>query len=67
MDDSLVGRFIERASADMQAHAEELTTLDQAIGDGDHGINMKRSSMWLPPQETRSRRFRWVRRFRSWA
>src|SRR5262245_63851304 len=23
-------------------HAEELTTLDQAIGDGDHGINMKR-------------------------
>ena len=24
------------------AHAEELTSLDQAIGDGDHGINMKR-------------------------
>ncbi len=24
------------------AHAEELTTLDQAIGDGDHGLNMKR-------------------------
>ena len=24
------------------AHAEELTALDQAIGDGDHGINMKR-------------------------
>lgn len=23
-------------------HAEELTRLDQAIGDGDHGINMKR-------------------------
>ncbi|WP_374382293.1 dihydroxyacetone kinase subunit DhaL [Dongia sp.] len=23
-------------------HAEELTSLDQAIGDGDHGINMKR-------------------------
>lgn len=23
-------------------HAEELTTLDQAIGDGDHGLNMKR-------------------------
>ncbi|TDQ77658.1 dihydroxyacetone kinase DhaL subunit [Dongia mobilis] len=23
-------------------HAEELTQLDQAIGDGDHGINMKR-------------------------
>lgn len=24
------------------AHAEELTRLDQAIGDGDHGLNMKR-------------------------
>ena len=24
------------------AHADELTMLDQAIGDGDHGINMKR-------------------------
>jgi len=24
------------------AHAEELTELDQAIGDGDHGVNMKR-------------------------
>lgn len=23
-------------------HADELTTLDQAIGDGDHGLNMKR-------------------------
>ena len=23
-------------------HADELTALDQAIGDGDHGINMKR-------------------------
>lgn len=26
----------------MDRHAEELTALDQAIGDGDHGINMKR-------------------------
>jgi dihydroxyacetone kinase-like protein len=24
------------------AHVDELTTLDQAIGDGDHGLNMKR-------------------------
>ncbi|QKD00238.1 dihydroxyacetone kinase subunit DhaL [Mesorhizobium loti] len=31
------------AAADMiAAHAEELTALDQAIGDGDHGLNMKR-------------------------
>jgi phosphoenolpyruvate---glycerone phosphotransferase subunit DhaL len=26
----------------MIAHTEDLTTLDQAIGDGDHGLNMKR-------------------------
>ena len=26
----------------MIAHADELTALDQAIGDGDHGANMKR-------------------------
>jgi phosphoenolpyruvate---glycerone phosphotransferase subunit DhaL len=25
-------------------HVEELTTLDQAIGDGDHGLNMKRGA-----------------------
>jgi phosphoenolpyruvate---glycerone phosphotransferase subunit DhaL len=31
------------AAADVVAtHAEELTALDQAIGDGDHGLNMKR-------------------------
>ncbi|UVK55242.1 dihydroxyacetone kinase subunit L [Mesorhizobium sp. AR02] len=31
------------ATADtIAAHAEELTALDQAIGDGDHGLNMKR-------------------------
>jgi dihydroxyacetone kinase-like protein len=31
------------AAADMiAAHAEELTRLDQAIGDGDHGLNMRR-------------------------
>jgi dihydroxyacetone kinase-like protein len=27
------------------SHADELTTLDQAIGDGDHGLNMKRGAM----------------------
>ena len=26
----------------ISAHADELTSLDQAIGDGDHGLNMKR-------------------------
>src|SRR5215475_9402975 len=35
-------RLIKTAAERVIAHAEELTMLDQAIGDGDHGINMKR-------------------------
>src|SRR5258708_14249384 len=34
--------LIEGVATAIIAHAEELTSLDQAIGDGDHGINMKR-------------------------
>jgi dihydroxyacetone kinase-like protein len=34
--------LIEALANAMLAHADELTALDQAIGDGDHGINMKR-------------------------
>jgi dihydroxyacetone kinase-like protein len=34
--------LITEAAAAIAAHAEELTALDQAIGDGDHGVNMKR-------------------------
>jgi phosphoenolpyruvate---glycerone phosphotransferase subunit DhaL len=30
------------AAQQIMDHADELTALDQAIGDGDHGINMKR-------------------------
>ena len=38
---------VKEAAADavtkaVVTHADELTALDQAIGDGDHGINMKR-------------------------
>ena len=35
-------RLIEAAAATIAAHADELTALDQAIGDADHGYNMKR-------------------------
>ena len=35
-------RLIEAAAATIAAHADELTALNQAIGDGDHGYNMKR-------------------------
>ena len=42
MSADLIGVLIERCCATVAAHTEELTTLDQAIGDGDHGLNMKR-------------------------
>jgi dihydroxyacetone kinase-like protein len=34
--------LIDRTVATIIAHTDELTTLDQAVGDGDHGLNMKR-------------------------
>ena len=37
-----LSRLIVAAADTIAAHAEELTALDQAIGDGDHGLNMKR-------------------------
>lgn len=42
MDGALKRKLIETMTAAMLAHSEELTALDQAIGDGDHGLNMKR-------------------------
>jgi len=35
-------RLIEATAAAIEGAAEELTGLDQAIGDGDHGLNMRR-------------------------
>lgn len=34
--------LVSAVSASVAAHADELTVLDSAIGDGDHGANMKR-------------------------
>jgi dihydroxyacetone kinase-like protein len=42
MHNELMLRLIEGAAATIESHAPELTRLDQAIGDGDHGINMAR-------------------------
>lgn len=42
MDGPLLRALIERTSERIATEAEELTRLDQAIGDGDHGINLKR-------------------------
>ena len=35
-------KLVRALATAMIEHAEELTSLDQAIGDGDHGLNMKR-------------------------
>ena len=37
-----IARLVDAAADTIAAHADELTALDQAIGDGDHGLNMKR-------------------------
>ena len=42
MAPDLVGRLLDAAVTMIRDHAAQLTALDQAIGDGDHGINMRR-------------------------
>jgi phosphoenolpyruvate---glycerone phosphotransferase subunit DhaL len=39
---ALLHRLILAVADEVIAHADELTELDQAVGDGDHGINMRR-------------------------
>jgi phosphoenolpyruvate---glycerone phosphotransferase subunit DhaL len=45
MDPATQRLLIETVANVVISHADELTTLDQAIGDGDHGLNMKRGAM----------------------
>lgn len=42
MDAALLKRLIAHVAQTVIANADALTALDQAIGDGDHGLNMKR-------------------------
>ncbi len=42
IEEALRRRLIRAAADSIIAHAAELTALDQAIGDGDHGLNMAR-------------------------
>ncbi|PMS16682.1 dihydroxyacetone kinase subunit L [Trinickia dabaoshanensis] len=42
MEQQTLKALLQAVAQTVIAHAEELTTLDQAIGDGDHGLNMKR-------------------------
>jgi dihydroxyacetone kinase-like protein len=41
-DEKLIRTLAARVKAAIDEHAGELTALDQAIGDGDHGLNMAR-------------------------
>ena len=45
MNPAMQRMLIETVANVVISHADELTTLDQAIGDGDHGLNMKRGAM----------------------
>ena len=42
IDPNLQRRLIKTVAERVILHADELVALDQAIGDGDHGLNMKR-------------------------
>src|SRR5260221_14298818 len=42
LDAVMKKRLIAAAAEATFAHTEELSELDRAIGDGDHGLNMKR-------------------------
>jgi dihydroxyacetone kinase-like protein len=42
LDQAAREKLVRALAGSMIEHADELTSLDQAIGDGDHGLNMKR-------------------------
>ena len=44
MDPNVQRKLIADVANAVISHADELTALDQAIGDGDHGLNMKRGA-----------------------
>ncbi len=37
-----IGELLDAVAGAINSHADELTALDQAIGDGDHGVNLRR-------------------------
>src|SRR5262249_12447561 len=40
-----LGKIIQACTQTLVDHVDELTALDSAIGDGDHGLNMKRGAL----------------------
>ena len=51
MRPDLMARLIEATSEVIVSHADQLTALDQAIGDGDHGANMARGFREIAAQK----------------
>ena len=46
----IIERWLRRCAEVFQEHKDELTELDAAIGDGDHGANMARGFTAVPPK-----------------
>ena len=46
-----ITRLIDTVAARIESHVEELTALESAIGDGDHGFNMQRGFRALRAQK----------------
>ncbi|TWP45632.1 DAK2 domain-containing protein, partial [Lentzea tibetensis] len=42
MDVALARAWVQAIAAAIAEHADQLTQLDSAIGDADHGVNMRR-------------------------
>jgi phosphoenolpyruvate---glycerone phosphotransferase subunit DhaL len=44
VEETRLNDLVRAVAAVITAHCDELTALDQAIGDGDHGLNLKRGA-----------------------
>ena len=51
MQPDVMRQLIDAASEVIISHAEQLTALDRAIGDGDHGANMARGFKEIAAQK----------------
>lgn len=52
IDSSLLPSLIQAVSAAIEQHADEISALDQAIGDGDHVVNLQRGINALVAEST---------------
>lgn len=58
-DSALLVELIEAAAAAINQHADEITVLDQAIGDGDHVTNLQRGLDALMAQRAEISQLEW--------